>query len=145
MIVILKKTVICSRTDKDSGMFYKSEKEKCFAYSVHTACDDSNFILGFEVTAGNVHYSKAFNDVYDKVKQRYFDDIEIIVVDAGYVTPYICKTIIDDKKLPAIPYKRPMTKKGFLKKYEYVYDNYYDQYICPNNQALKYTTTNKFG
>ncbi len=30
-----------------------------------------------------------------------------------------------------LPYKRPMTKEGFFKKYEYVYDEYYDCYICP--------------
>ena len=34
-----------------------------------------------------------------------------------------------------------MTKKCFLKKYEYVYDEYYDCYICPNEKILEYTTT----
>lgn len=38
-----------------------------------------------------------------------------------------------------------MTKKGFFKKYEYVYDEYYDVYICPNNEFLKYSTTNRDG
>ncbi len=38
-----------------------------------------------------------------------------------------------------------MTKKGFFKKYEYVYDEYNDCYICPNNEVLKYTTTNREG
>ena len=38
-----------------------------------------------------------------------------------------------------------MTKKGFFKKYEYVYDEYYDCYICPNNKILKYSTTNRDG
>ena len=38
-----------------------------------------------------------------------------------------------------------MTKNGFFKKYEYVYDEYYDCYICPNNQALAYRTTNRDG
>ena len=38
-----------------------------------------------------------------------------------------------------------MTKKGFFRKYEYVYDEYFDCYICPNNQILKYTTTNRDG
>ena len=42
-----------------------------------------------------------------------------------------------------MPYKRPMTKKEFFKKYEYVYDEYNDCYICPNNKVLKYSTTNK--
>ena len=44
-----------------------------------------------------------------------------------------------------MPYKCPMTKKGFFKKYEYVYDEYYDCYICPNNQVLSYRTTNRDG
>lgn len=83
--------------------------------------------------------------MYTKVKDRYSNDIKIIGVDAGYVTPYICKTILDDKKLPAMPYKRSMTKKGFFKKHEHVYDEYYDQYICPNNEVLKYSTTNRGG
>lgn len=30
-------------------------------------------------------------------------------------------------------------------KYEYAYDEYYDCYICPNNQVLKYSTTNREG
>ena len=42
-------------------------------------------------------------------------------------------------------YGRPKTKKGFFPKHEYVYDEYYDCYICPNNQVLSYSTTNRDG
>lgn len=44
------------------------------------------------------------------------------------------------------PYKRPMgnKNKGF-RAYDYVYDNYYDCVICPQNQILKYSTTNRDG
>ena len=38
-----------------------------------------------------------------------------------------------------------MTGKGLFKKYEYVYDEYYDCYICPNNEILSYSTTDKNG
>jgi hypothetical protein len=38
-----------------------------------------------------------------------------------------------------------MTKKGFFKKYEYIYDKHHDCYLCPENQTLKYTTTNRDG
>ncbi len=38
-----------------------------------------------------------------------------------------------------------MTKANFFKKYEYVYDKYYDCYICPNDKILEYTTTNREG
>lgn len=38
-----------------------------------------------------------------------------------------------------------MTKEGFFKKYEFVYDEYYDCYICPADRILTYRTTNKEG
>ena len=38
-----------------------------------------------------------------------------------------------------------MTKEGFFKKYEYVYDEYFDCYVCPNDQVLTYQTTNRSG
>lgn len=50
-----EKTV--STTDPDSGMFVKGEHERQFAYEAHTACDSRGFVLGVEVTAGNVHDS----------------------------------------------------------------------------------------
>ena len=46
---VKKKKKIESNTDKDSGMFFKTEKEKCFAYLAHTACDNNNFILDFHI------------------------------------------------------------------------------------------------
>lgn len=74
-----------------------------------------------------------------------YPNISIIVADLGYRTPAIAKLIIDDNRTPIFPYKRPMTKDGFFKKYEYVYDEYYDCYVCPNNEVLKYSTTNREG
>ena len=140
-----EKEIIKSTTDSECGMLFKSEKEKCFAYLAHTACDDNNFILDFHITPANVHDSVAFEEVFSKVNNKYNSKIIATAVDAGYVTPYIAKTIFDANILPAIPYKRPMTKKGFFKKYEYFYDEYNDCYICPNNKILKYSTTNKYG
>lgn len=81
--------VVESTTDKDSGMFYKNEKEKCFAYLAHTACDNNNYILGFHVTPGNTHDSVAFNDVFSKINEKCSNDIYAIAIDAGYITPYI--------------------------------------------------------
>ena len=57
----------------------------------------------------------------------------------------LAKQIIDDGRIPSMPYKRPMTKKGFFKKYDYVYDEYYDCTICPANEILRYSTTNREG
>ena len=53
--------------------------------------------------------------------------------------------LIDDGVTPVFPYKRPMTKDGFFRKHEYVYDEYNDAYICPGNHFLHYSTTNRDG
>ena len=139
-----KKNVKISTTDPESGLFHKGEHKKVFAYTANTACDKNNYVLGFELTPGNVHDSVSFYGVYNKIVEEH-SNVKGIVVDSGYKTPAIAKQIIDDGKTPIMPYKRPMTKEGFFKKYEYAYDEYYDCYICPNNQVLKYSTTNRDG
>ena len=62
----VEKTV--STTDPDCGMFVKGEHERQFAYEAHTACDKKGFVLGVEVTAGNVHDSVAWDKVYDETQ-----------------------------------------------------------------------------
>ena len=137
-----EKTIKSSTTDPESGWFRKGEHKHVFAYAVETACDKNGWILGYTVSPGNLHDSRTFKGLYDKIKNI---GIKTLVADAGYKTPAIAKLLIDDGVTPLFPYKRPMTKEGFFKKYEYAYDEYYDCYICPNNQVLKYSTTNRDG
>lgn len=135
---------IQSTTDPESGVFHKGEHRKCFAYEAHTACDLNNFVLGVNVTPGNVHDSVAFDDLYSYIC-KYFPEHEAVVADSAYKTPYICKTIFDSNRVLSTAYKRPMTRKGGHKWYEYVYDEYYDCVICPEYQILQYRTTNREG
>jgi len=138
------KNVKTSTTDPDCGLFHKGEHEKMFAYTTHVACDKNNFILGCDVSAGNVHDSVMFDALYQNVLAR-FPGMEMVALDSGYKTPWIMKQIFDSGRKAATPYKRPMTKAGFFRKHEYVYDEYYDCYLCPENQVLKYGTTNREG
>ena len=131
-----------STTDPESGWFHKGEHKEVFAYAVEAACDRHGWILGYSIHPGNEHDSKTFPAIYDKIKKF---NPGAIVADAGYKTPAIAKMLIDDGVIPVFPYTRPMTKTGFFRKYEYVYDEHFDCYICPNNQILKYTTTNRDG
>ena len=133
-----------STTDPESGMFHKGEHKKVFAYCSNTACDKNNYVLGFHVTPGNVHDSVSFWELYKQLKAER-KNVNGVVMDAGYKMPAIVKQILEDGKTPILPYKRPMTKDGFFKKYEYVYDEFFDCYICPNNQVLNYSTTNREG
>ena len=136
--------IIESKTDPDCGVFHKGEHKKCFAYTAQTACDKHGYVLDVTVNRGNVHDSIAFDELYDRLIWR-FPQISAFVMDAGYKTPWICKRVLDDGRFPVLPYKRPMGKTGFFRPYEYVYDEYYDCVLCPENQILQYSTTNREG
>ena len=137
-----EKTIKCSTTDPESGWFRKGEHKNVFAYGIETACDRNGWILDFTVNPGNLHDSRTFKGLYEKLEHI---GMEYCVVDAGYKNPSIAKLLLDDGVMPVFPYKRPMTKEGFFKKYDYVYDEYNDCYICPNHQVLSYSTTNRNG
>jgi hypothetical protein len=136
-----EKTV--STTDPDCGMFIKGEHERQFAYEAHTACDKRGMVLGMTVTAGNVHDSVAWDAVYDAVTSKF--DVQFVVMDAGYKTPWIAKKTLDDGKIPILPYTRYKGKKGGYKPWDYEYDPVNDQYICPQGGILRHTTTSKEG
>ena len=137
-----EKTVTASTTDPEAGLFHKGEHKEVFAYAAQTACDKHGWILAYSIHPGNDHDSKTFIDLYNIIKNF---KPEQIIADAGYKTPAIAKLLMDNNINPVFPYTRPMTKEGFFKKYEYVYDEYYDCYICPNDQLLLYSTTNRDG
>ena len=137
-----EKEIKVSTSDPDSGWFHKGEHKQVFAYGIETACDKHGWILGYTVNPGNLHDSRTFKGLYDKIKNI---GIKTLIADAGYKTPAIAKLLIDDGITPLLPYKRPMTKEGYFRKHEYAYDEYYDCYICPNNKTLEYSTTNREG
>lgn len=60
-------------------MFVKGEHERQFAYEAHTACDKRGFVLGVEVTAGNVHDSVAWDKVYDNVTGKF--EVQFVTMD----------------------------------------------------------------
>ena len=133
-----------STTDPESGYYVKDERTKQFAYSFHAATDERGFILGTIVTPGNVHDSEVLQPLVEKLI-RHVKKPLAVAADAAYKTPAITNFLFENQMLPVLPYTRPKTKDGFFRKHEYVYDEYYDCYICPNNQILPYVTTTKKG
>ena len=145
--VIGEKEIIVSNTDPDAGMLYKSDKEKMFAYNTSIICDNNNYVLTVDTNPSNVHDSVAFYSSFDKFINNYdFSKTNYFVGDAAYLTNHICKTIIDLDMIPAFPYSRLGYKKDYFKKYEFIYDEYNDIYICPNGKDLiSNNTINKDG
>lgn len=144
--VLGEKEIIVSNTDKDAGMLYKSDKEKMFAYNTSVICENNNYVLTVDTNASNMHDSVAFYPSFENLT-NHFDvkDIKYFVGDAAYITGHICKTILDLGLIPAFPYTRKGYRKDHLKKHEYVYDEYNDIYICPNEKDLIPTSINKDG
>ena len=133
-----------STTDPYSGVFHKGEHKKCFEYTAQTACDKNGYVAGITVNPENMHDSTAFDELYEIIIKR-CTEIMNVVMDSACKIPWICKRLIDDGRIPVLPYKRPMGAEGFFRPYEYVYDEYYDCVICPENKVLNYSTTNRDG
>ena len=137
----VEKTV--STTDPDCGMFVKGEHERQFAYEAHTACDKRGFVLGVEVTAGNIHDCVAWGKVYNEVTSKF--DVQFVAMDAGYKTPWIAKKTLDDGKIPVLPYTRYKGSKDGYRPWDYQYDPVKDVSTCPHGQELRHTTTDRDG
>ena len=121
----------------------EGEHERQFAYEAHTACDSRGFVLGVEVTAGNVHDSIAWDTLYDNVTHKH--EVQFVTMDAGYKTPWIAKKTLDDGKVPVLPYTRYTGNQDRYKPWEYTYDPANDTYTCPRGGILRHTTTDRDG
>lgn len=134
-----------STTDPECGMYHKGEHEKQFAYEAHTVCDRHGMVPGVKVTAGNVHDSVAWDSVYEQVTDR-FPEIRYVTMDAGYKQPWIAQRILEDGRIPILPYTRPhgTRREGFMP-WDFSYDEKNDRLICPQGQVLRHTITNKEG
>ena len=75
-----------------------------------------------------------------------FPEIQYVTMDAGYKQPWIAKRILEDGRLPILPYTRPhgTRREGFMP-WDFSYDEKNDRLICPQGQVLRHTTTNKEG
>lgn len=70
---------------------------------------------------------------------------QFLIVDSGYKTLSITKFLLDQDITPVFPYTRPRSKKGMLRPKDFIYDDYCDRYLCPENQELTYRTTTRDG
>ena len=121
-------------------------KPEGFFYLDHRTVDSKCCIItDAHVTPGNVHDSVPYLDRLDRQRERFDFEVKEVGLDAGYFTAAICKGLCDRDIYGAMPYLRPGGKKGMLKKNDFVYDEYNDCYLCPQNQILSYATTSRDG
>ena len=68
-----------------------------------------------------------------------------LIADSGYKTPSIAPYFLTLGVIPVFPYTRPRNKKDMLRPKEFMYDEYYDVYLCPENHPLSYSRTTRDG
>ena len=135
-----------SRTDADSGYMVREGKPKGFFYLDHRSVDGSHGIItDSHATPASVHDSRPYLSRLNQQRERFNLDVEAVGLDAGYMTPAICKGLQDRKLYGVIGYRRPNHKKGYFYKRQFVYDRQADVYICPAEQRITYNTTNRLG
>lgn len=141
-----KKKVAISRTDPESGMFHKGEKEKQLAYSVQTAVDENGWVMGCKTTAASVNDNNAGMEFVDELTDE-FKETKAVVMDAGYTSPLLQDILLSKGIMPVLPYNRPKGKKlskesGEVEftytKHYFKYDEVNDLYLCPYLKQLTY-------
>ena len=76
--------------------------------------------------------STAFDELYDRLILK-FPEIHHLVMDCGFKTPWICKRVLDDKRIPGLP----CTKGQWEKMVSFVHTNMFMMNIMTVSSALK--------
>lgn len=134
-----------STTDSESGYFVKGEKERQFAYSAHTACDKNGFILGMQVTPGNIHDSQILPSLVEGLKVLPFYHPYGIAADetlrAGTLNREGYRNYLSDKKKCA---NCPMLEKCTESQgHQKIIQRHLWQPYLDKAEELRYTKYNK--
>lgn len=141
-----EKEIKVSTTDPESGYMYRENKPEGFFYLDHRTTDlKYNIVTDVHVTPGNVHDSMPYVERLDRQIERFKFQVEAVALDSGYLTSPICKAICDRNIFGVIAHRRFAPAKGLFPKQKFTYMAEEDVYLCPNQQKLKYSTTDREG
>lgn len=140
------KEIKVSRTDPESGYMVRDDKPKGFFYLDHRTVDAKHSIItDTHVTPASVHDSQPYLARLDRQRQTFGFEVQAVGLDAGYFTPAICQGLENRGITGVMGYRTPNHKPGTFFKRAYEYDAYRDEYICPQGQPLRYSTTSRQG
>jgi transposase len=140
------KEIKVSRTDPDSGFMVRDDKPTGFFYLDHRTVDARHSIItDTHVTPASVHDSQPYLARLDRQRERFGFEVQAVGLDAGYFTPMVCQGLEERGIAGVMGYRTPNHKPGMFYKRQYHYDAFRDEYLCPQGQALPYSTTNRHG
>lgn len=135
-----------STTDPESGFMHRDNKPQGFFYLDHRTVDGRHGIItDTYVTPGNVHDSQPFIGRLKRQVERFGLEPVAAGVDAGYFTAAVCH-LTREMDIALVPgYRRPNKGQNAYQKKHFRYDAEHDLYICPAENALSYSTTDRNG
>jgi transposase len=142
------KTMKVSTTDPQSGHMMRKGKPEGFHYLDHRTVDHkSNIITDVHVTAGNVNDSTVYMERlhYQVEKFGFASTLEAVLLDSGYMTPYICHKTSEMNISAIIAERAAPTYPDIFPKEQFPFVAERNVYVCPAGQELVYTTTNRSG
>ena len=132
-----------SKADPESGYYVKGEREKQFAYSAHTSCDDNGFILSTIITPGNIHDSQVAFQLVKQSKRLFLKSIVLsLMLGIRHLSLFTFDSFEPSTLFALFKAQR---EKGAIIKNEFLYDEYFDCYICPQDQMLAFSTVTREG
>jgi len=137
-----------STTDPESGFMTRKGKPEGFYYLDHRTVDHKfNIITDVFVTAGNVNDSTVYVERLERQVETFGfkETLEAVALDSGYLTPQICKSLVDKKVFAVIAGRNAPKSEGTLPKEHFKYDEERNCYICPKGNVLAYSRTNREG
>jgi transposase len=143
--VAVKNTKV-STTDPESGFMHRDNKPQGFFYLDHRTVDGKHGIItDTHVTPGNVHDSQPFIARLQRQITRFGLDTVAAGVDAGYFTAAVCH-LTQEMGVALVPgYRRPNKGPNDYQKKHFRYDPMQDVYVCPADNLLIYSTTDRNG
>ncbi len=133
------------RTDPDSGYMVRDDKPKGFFYLDHRTVDAKHAIITDTQTPASVHDSQPYLERLDRQRKHFEFKVDAVGLDAGYFTPAVCQGLEERGIAGVMGYRTPNHKPGMFYKRQFQYDAYRNEYVCPQGQALPYSTTNRAG
>lgn len=135
-----------STTDPESGFMHRDNKPQGFFYLDHRTVDGKHgIIMDTHVTPGNVHDSQPFIGRLTRQIERFGLEPVAAGVDAGYFTAAVCH-LTQELGVALVPgYRRPNRGQNEYQKKHFSYDPERDVYICPADELLTYSTTDRNG
>ena len=136
-----------SRTDPDAGYMVRDGKPKGFFYLDHRTVDGRHGIITDSfATPANVHDSIVYLTRLDRQRERFDFDVRAVGLDAGYATSAIAKGLEERSILGVTGYRRPTPPQtGMMPPKAFGYEAEQDGYRCPQDQILRYATTDRSG